>query len=72
MRIFSKRAAPKAGWALLFVSVLALVALMPIAWMTLSAFKPEDEINQIPPTFLPDASTSTTSCSCSRSFTSAS
>ena len=57
MRIFSKRAAPKAGWALLFVSVLALVALLPIAWMTLSAFKPEDEINQIPPTFLPHAST---------------
>jgi hypothetical protein len=30
MSLFSKRAAPKADWALLFVSVLALVALPPL------------------------------------------
>ena len=38
------------------VAVLAfitLITLLPIVWMVLSAFKPDHEINQIPPTFLP-------------------
>lgn len=57
MKLFAKRAAPKAAWALAFVIILAIVALLPIAWMTLSAFKSDDEINQIPPTFWPQTST---------------
>ena len=34
-----------------------LVTLLPIAWMATSAFKPDREINRIPPTFLPHAFT---------------
>lgn len=56
MGFLSKRATPKAGWSLVFVTTMALIALLPVIWMALSAFKSDDEINQIPPTFLPHTS----------------
>ena len=37
------------------LAVITLITLLPVVWMVLSAFKPSDEINQIPPTFLPSA-----------------
>ena len=35
------------------LAVVTLITLLPIIWMVLSAFKPDAEINRIPPTFLP-------------------
>jgi ABC-type glycerol-3-phosphate transport system permease component len=46
------------GWPLRSIAVLSLVTLgmmLPIFWMVLSAFKFDDEINQIPPTFIPQS-----------------
>lgn len=37
--------------------ILALLVLVPVIWMTLSAFKPEKEIISWPPTFIPQALT---------------
>lgn len=37
--------------------ILALLVLVPVIWMTLSAFKPEKEIISWPPTFLPQSLT---------------
>ena len=37
--------------------ILALLVLVPIIWMTLSAFKPEKEIISWPPTFVPQSLT---------------
>jgi ABC-type glycerol-3-phosphate transport system permease component len=45
-------------WPLRSIAVLSLVTLgmmLPIFWMVLSAFKFDDEINQIPPTFIPQS-----------------
>jgi ABC-type glycerol-3-phosphate transport system permease component len=42
----------------LVLSVILLATLLPIAWMLISAFKSDAEINSIPPTFLPHALTS--------------
>ena len=39
----------------LVLAALIVVVLLPIVWMVLSAFKPDAEINRIPPTFLPEA-----------------
>ena len=47
------RANPNGSVAVL--GFIILVTLLPIVWMVLSAFKPDLEINQIPPTFLPHA-----------------
>lgn len=33
--------------------IVTAITLLPIIWMVLSAFKPDEEINRIPPTFLP-------------------
>lgn len=41
----------------LILVVLALLVLVPILWMALSAFKPEKEIISWPPTFIPQALT---------------
>lgn len=38
---------------LLFLVVLALLVIVPVIWMTFSAFKPEKEIISWPPTFFP-------------------
>jgi len=43
--------------ALAFLTVAAIGSLLPMAWMAINAFKTDDEINQIPPTFLPHAFT---------------
>ncbi len=37
--------------------ILALLVLLPVVWMALSAFKPEKEIISWPPTFIPDSLT---------------
>ena len=47
------RANPSGSVAVL--AFITLLTLLPIVWMVLSAFKPDHEINQIPPTFLPQA-----------------
>ena len=41
----------------LILIILALLVLVPIIWMTLSAFKPEKEIISWPPTFIPQTLT---------------
>jgi len=47
--------ARRKGWAILFLlSVGALTMVVPFVWMILSAFKPNAEILQIPPTLLPE------------------
>lgn len=38
---------------LVFLAALALLVLIPVVWMTFSAFKPEKEIISWPPTFIP-------------------
>lgn len=38
---------------LVFLTALALLVLIPVVWMTFSAFKPEKEIISWPPTFIP-------------------
>ncbi len=38
---------------LIFLTALALLVLIPVIWMTFSAFKPEKEIISWPPTFVP-------------------
>lgn len=38
---------------LIFLAALALLVLIPVVWMTFSAFKPEKEIISWPPTFIP-------------------
>lgn len=43
--------------ALAFLTVAAIGSVLPMAWMAINAFKTDDEINQIPPTFLPHAFT---------------
>jgi ABC-type glycerol-3-phosphate transport system permease component len=40
---------------IVLLTLSALAMLLPVFWMALSAFKSDDEINQIPPTFLPQA-----------------
>jgi ABC-type glycerol-3-phosphate transport system permease component len=47
----SRRARPTA--AVIALAIVTGITLLPIAWMALSAFKPDEEINRIPPTFLP-------------------
>ncbi|WP_333791971.1 carbohydrate ABC transporter permease [Muricomes intestini] len=41
----------------LVLVILALLVLIPVVWMTFSAFKPEKEIISWPPTFIPDSFT---------------
>ena len=41
----------------LILIILALLVLVPVIWMTLSAFKPEKEIISWPPTFIPQTLT---------------
>lgn len=41
----------------LLLTVLVLLVVLPIVWLTLSAFKPEKEIISYPPTFLPHSIT---------------
>lgn len=41
----------------LVLVILALLVLLPVVWMALSAFKPEKEIISWPPTFIPDSLT---------------
>ncbi len=41
----------------LVLVILALMVLIPVVWMTFSAFKPEKEIISWPPTFIPDSFT---------------
>ncbi len=41
----------------LFLTILALLVLIPIVWMAFSAFKPEKEIISWPPTFIPQSIT---------------
>lgn len=57
MNLFRSGVKPLPGWSLIFLILSALAALAPIAWMTLNAFKLDDEINLIPPTFFPHAFT---------------
>lgn len=42
---------------LAFLAALAVLVLVPVVWMTFSAFKPEKEIISWPPTFIPAAFT---------------
>jgi len=49
----TRRPLPLGSIAIL--AILLVVMLLPIAWMLLSAGKPDAEINSIPPTFLPRA-----------------
>lgn len=42
---------------LVFLAALAMLVLVPVVWMTFSAFKPEKEIISWPPTFVPAAFT---------------
>jgi len=53
MRLRKIRSRPH-GTALILALLIA-VLLLPIAWMVLSAFKPDAEITRIPPTFFPRA-----------------
>ncbi len=57
MSLFRRGVKPLPFWSLIFLILSALAALAPIVWMTLNAFKLDDEINLIPPTFLPHAFT---------------
>jgi ABC-type glycerol-3-phosphate transport system permease component len=57
VNLFRSGVKPLPGWSLIFLILSALAALAPIAWMTLNAFKLDDEINLIPPTFFPHAFT---------------
>ncbi len=57
MNLFRSGVKPLPVWSLIFLILSALAALAPIAWMTLNAFKLDDEINLIPPTFFPHAFT---------------
>ena len=41
----------------IFLSILALLVLVPILWIILGTFKPEKEIISYPPTFIPQALT---------------
>lgn len=53
MKTGTRRPLPLGSIAIL--AILLVVMLLPIAWMLLSAGKPDAEINSIPPTFLPRA-----------------
>jgi ABC-type glycerol-3-phosphate transport system permease component len=44
---------PNPNGTVAILTLITLITLLPIVWMVLSAFKPDDEINGIPPTFLP-------------------
>ena len=67
-----KHASPQSDRRSRRPGLLLLVTLLPIAWMAISAVKTDREINQIPPTFLPQSrSRSTISRSSSRSSISA-
>jgi ABC-type glycerol-3-phosphate transport system permease component len=57
VNLFRSGVKPLPVWSLIFLVLSALAALAPIAWMTLNAFKLDDEINLIPPTFFPHAFT---------------
>jgi ABC-type glycerol-3-phosphate transport system permease component len=57
MNSMSRRAWPRISWPLVFLVASVFFAGFPIAWMALNAFKSDDEINQIPPTLLPQAPT---------------
>jgi ABC-type glycerol-3-phosphate transport system permease component len=59
MSVFDKGVKPPPLWSLSFLVLSSLAALAPIVWMTLNAFKFDDEINLIPPTFLPHTLTLT-------------
>jgi ABC-type glycerol-3-phosphate transport system permease component len=55
--LFRSGVKPLPVWSLIFLILSALAALAPIVWMTVNAFKLDDEINLIPPTFFPHAFT---------------
>ncbi len=57
MNSMSRRAWPRISWPFVFLVASVFFAGFPIAWMALNAFKSDDEINQIPPTLLPQAPT---------------
>jgi ABC-type glycerol-3-phosphate transport system permease component len=48
-----RRRVPKGSAAIL--ALISLLMMLPIAWMVISAFKPDAEINSIPPTLIPRA-----------------
>ena len=51
---------------LLFI-ILAVIMLLPIIWMLLSSFKPDNEIIRFPPTLFPSAFTMKNFRNCSQS-----